>query len=90
MAADGVLLSIRPVHAEKIFQGIKTVELRRVCPQLLPGARVFVYVSAPVSAVVGYFVVGEVIQKAPHRLWRDVRHACAYALPLPHGPRPLV
>src|SRR5438552_3893096 len=40
---SALLLSIRPKHAEKIFDGIKTVELRRIRPRLQRGDLVLVF-----------------------------------------------
>ena len=68
-----LLLSIRPQYAEKIFDGTKTVELRRVRPRVKEGDTVLVYASSPVKALVGAFVVSRVVEKAPQELWRIVR-----------------
>lgn len=57
MPGDVLLISIRPVYANKIFDGSKTVELRRVRPRLETGSVVLVYVSNPVQALMGMFQV---------------------------------
>jgi predicted transcriptional regulator len=64
------LLSIRPVFAEAILRGTKTVELRRRRPDLRGGETVVIYASGPVSALVGAFVVGDVTEASPATLWR--------------------
>jgi predicted transcriptional regulator len=73
MLRNALLLSIRPKYAEKIFNGTKTVELRRVPPKLKKGDLVFVYVSSPKKVLAGAFTVKKVISMPPKRLWGSVR-----------------
>jgi predicted transcriptional regulator len=65
-----LLISIRPQHADKIFNGIKTVELRRVRPRLKRGDLVLVYVSSPIKALMGAFEVASVTGGCPSQIWR--------------------
>jgi predicted transcriptional regulator len=67
---NALLLSIRPKHAEKIFNGIKTVELRRIRPRLKCGDLVLVYVSSPTKALMGAFEVASVTGGSPRQIWR--------------------
>ena len=67
-----LLISVRPEHATRIFNGEKTVELRRVRPRLDAGDTVIVYVTAPVMALAGEFEVSEVLSCSPGSLWRKV------------------
>ena len=64
-----VLLSIRPRFAEAILSGAKQFELRRRFPVLPRGVVVYLYASSPVSAVVGSFVIADVIRGAKEELW---------------------
>jgi predicted transcriptional regulator len=73
MTRDILLLSIRPQYADKIFDGTKTVELRRIRPKLEAGDWVLVYVSTPVQALIGMFQVDRVEESSPNRLWTQVR-----------------
>ena len=57
-----VLLSIKPKYADKIFNGTKTVELRRICPKVTEGDLILVYVSSPVKALVGEFEVKKIVE----------------------------
>ena len=69
MIGNALLLSIHPEYAEKIFDGTKRVELRRVRPRLQNGDLVIVYVSSPVKAVCGAFRVDNVVAgTAPDKL----------------------
>lgn len=74
MAKNALLMSIRPHYADKIFNGTKTVELRRIKPRLLTeGDLVLVYVSSPVKCVIGAFSVASVIKEPLPLLWEVVK-----------------
>ena len=72
VTADGVLMSIRPVHAEAILSGEKTVELRRRRPSFSAGTTVLIYSSSPQQRVQGMFESGGVISADPDGLWQLV------------------
>jgi len=75
MIRNALLMSIRPQYANKIFEGSKTVELRRIKPKLLSdGDLVFVYVSSPIKSLLGAFVVSSVLEKPLAGLWNVVRN----------------
>ena len=73
MKSDALLISVRPEYAERIFAGVKTVELRRTRPRLLRGDLVLIYVTSPVKALAGACEVVEVIQGTPEALWEIVQ-----------------
>jgi predicted transcriptional regulator len=72
MSKHALVISIRPRFAEMIFDGSKTVELRRVCPIISEGDLALVYVSSPAKELQGAFEVGEVISTSPSALWRKI------------------
>lgn len=72
MSKHALVISIRPRFAEMIFDGSKTVELRRVCPKISAGDLVLVYVSSPARELQGAFEVLKVISVSPTALWRRV------------------
>jgi predicted transcriptional regulator len=73
-----LLLSIKPQYATKIFDGSKTVELRRIKPKHLEdGDLILVYESAPVKALVGAFEVEKVIEDSIDKLWKKVENKSA-------------
>ena len=72
MSNHAFLISIRPRFAEMIFDGSKTVELRRVCPKATAGDLALVYVSSPDKELRGSFEVGRVITASPTSLWNKV------------------
>jgi predicted transcriptional regulator len=66
------LLSIKPVYAEAIFGGRKTVEFRR--SRLAPDIELaMVYATQPVGRVIGWFRVAGVAESTPDGLWRRFR-----------------
>ncbi len=73
MPDNVLLLSIQPEYVKKIFNGEKTVELRRVRPRLSEGDLVLVYASCPEKALVGLFEVEKIIKESPKELWKLVK-----------------
>ncbi len=64
------VLSIKPEYATKIVDGVKKVELRRRFPYgTVTGAKLFIYASAPIQAVVGYATI-RIVEKLPvEKIW---------------------
>lgn len=62
-------LSVHPRWASAILSGSKTVELRRRAPTLGPDARVLVYATTPVKAVVGTSSIVDVVSLPLDELW---------------------
>jgi len=73
-----VLFSIRPTHAEKIFKGDKTVELRRrFASAVTPGTLALIYSTSPTSALTGSAKIKAVQCMDLHTLWETHREgAC--------------
>jgi len=65
-----LLLSIRPQHANRIFEGSKHYELRKVLPKAR-FARVFLYETGG-AGIVGWFDVADVLRKPIDELWNTV------------------
>jgi len=70
-----VLLSIQPQYADKIFEGAKTVELRRTFPKVEGSQWVIVYVSTPIKAIIGAFQINHIIADNPIEIWNQVKDA---------------
>ena len=71
-----ILISIKPRYASKIWSGEKRYEFRRVIPrERVPLAtRYYVYESAPVKRIVGYFVVDAIhTRECLMTLWDETR-----------------
>lgn len=69
-----LLLSIKPQYVEKILDGQKTVELRKVKPQLEIGDFILVYESSPSKSLIGWFEIKEIICEKPKILWKKVKN----------------
>lgn len=74
MSGNALLLSLKPRFADAIFDGTKTVELRRVRPRVKAGDLVVVYVTSPRCQIEGAFRVERVLEASPTALWRVVTH----------------
>ena len=68
-----VVLSIKPTYSEKIFEGVKTVELRRRFPlSIMQGSIAYIYSTSPVRALVGAAEIIDVERLPIGALW--LRH----------------
>ena len=67
-----LLLTLKPRHAVKLFEGLKTAELRRRIALGIENRSVFVYVSSPISELRGGFRVGKVWKGSPNSVWKNV------------------
>ena len=70
--ARKIVLAIHGRHADAILCGEKTHELRRRFPTVSEGDFVYLYATAPQSAVVGRFRIKGVRREVPKRMWRLV------------------
>jgi predicted transcriptional regulator len=67
---DDILISIRPSFADAIFNGSKTVEVRRKIPLIKPGSRLWIYVTKPVGEVRAVARITEIVEGDPDAVWR--------------------
>jgi predicted transcriptional regulator len=75
MPREALLLSVRPVFVDRILDGTKTVELRRVRPDVVAGQNILIYSSTPTMALLASAIVARVDVSDPENLWQHVRHA---------------
>lgn len=64
-----VIISILPEYVEKILKGKKTIELRKRSFPDIPNCRMWIYATAPISAIVGTAQVEEVFKGTPTEIW---------------------
>lgn len=69
--SPALLLSIRPRFAELLLNGHKSVELRRVRPDVAPGTSVLLYASSPTMKLVGRAEVAEVKVARTAQIWKE-------------------
>lgn len=65
-----ILMSVRPVFANMLLEGSKTVELRRTRARIEAGSICLLYSSTPVRALVGAMRVARIDTLAPSTIWR--------------------
>jgi predicted transcriptional regulator len=68
-ADRALLISIKPRYSKRIFEGKKTIELRRTRPRINPGEIILIYESAPTMAIIGAAFTDKVIVDSPNSLW---------------------
>jgi predicted transcriptional regulator/DNA-binding XRE family transcriptional regulator len=65
-----VVLSVRPLYSDKIFEGKKTVELRRRFPLSAPrGTVAYIYSTSPTRAMVGSAEIESVNKLPVQEIW---------------------
>lgn len=76
-----VVMALKPKYAKAIYEGRKTWEFRKVPPPLF--TRIYIYESAPVSAVTGWVYFSESVTGIPLVVWDMVKTAriCEKNLP---------
>lgn len=73
MNHESILMSIKPIYAEMIFNGKKTIELRRKLPKnISKGSLILVYASSPQKLLLGAFTVKKIISSPLVSLWKKV------------------
>jgi predicted transcriptional regulator len=65
---SAILLSINPEHLDKIFEGTKTYEFRKVCCKK-EVSRIVFYCTYPVMKVLGEAEVDDILEEHPAYLW---------------------
>jgi predicted transcriptional regulator len=76
-----VLFSIRSSFVEAIFDGSKTVELRRHAPKVSQGTPMVMYSSGRDRAIRGHAVIGEILASDPDSLWELVGNRTGISKP---------
>lgn len=68
--ARALLVSVKPVYADLLLSGAKTVELRRVRPNVEPGCLVLLYASSPQMEMVATAQVATIASGGIDAIWR--------------------
>lgn len=70
-----ILLSIKPEFVDLIFNGQKTVELRRVVPKdVSTETEIIIYASSPTQCIVGKAAIKKVEAHPVELLWSKIGH----------------
>lgn len=63
------ILSIKPIYANAILKGGKTVEFRkRVFKKNVD--KIYIYCSSPTKMIIGYFTFSNIVEDTPENLWK--------------------
>jgi predicted transcriptional regulator len=65
-----LFISVKEEFTEKILQGTKSIELRKVRPNVLSGDHVIIYCTSPVKAIVGVAKLEQIISHKPNEMWK--------------------
>lgn len=66
-----IVMALKPAYAKAIYEGKKQWEFRKAPPPLY--TRIYIYESAPVSAVTGWVYFSESVTGVPVVVWDMVR-----------------
>ena len=66
-----VILSIRPIFCQAIFNGSKVYEYRKRVFKSSDMDKVYIYASKPISKIVGYFTIKRIIEDTPTMVWEQ-------------------
>ncbi|WP_424358655.1 hypothetical protein [Methanocella sp. MCL-LM] len=64
-----VLISIQPQYVEKILNGTKRYEFRKIAPAKTAVRDFYIYTSAPVQRIVARFPTTEIHAGSPEAIW---------------------
>lgn len=70
MKSANILISLTPRHANNVFSGSKTVELRRRSMNIQPGTTTWIYEKLPTGAITGCVTVSAIHNFSPRTLWK--------------------
>lgn len=64
-----VILSIKPIYAEKILTGEKKFELRKTIFKNSEIEKIIIYASSPISKIIGEFEIDGILNQELKNLW---------------------
>lgn len=67
-----VILSIRPKHVQKIINGTKKYEFRKVIFKDQSVCEIYIYSTSPVKKIIGKFKIGKIFDDHPENLWEQL------------------
>lgn len=74
-----LLISIKPVYAQKIKSKEKSIELRCSSPKVSSGDVLVIYESSPIQRVTAYCEIDSIISMPPAKLWEVVKEKAGIA-----------
>lgn len=74
-----LLMSIKPLYAQKIKANEKSIELRCSSPKVSSGDILVIYESSPIQRVTAYCEIDSIISMPPAMLWEVVKENAGIA-----------
>ena len=71
---EALFISVKPEFVAKIFDGSKTIELRKSTPKVNKGDLIIIYSTSPVMSIIGTCIVQDIIVMKPSKLWNEYSH----------------
>lgn len=68
---DVIVMALKPKYAKAIYEGRKHWEFRKAPPPLMK--EIFIYESAPVSAITGTVFFCEAVRSVPSVVWETIK-----------------
>lgn len=66
-----LFISVKPEFAKKLLHKEKSIELRKLKPNVAKGDYIVIYASSPVKCVVGFGKIKQIIVTTPLQMWND-------------------
>lgn len=66
-----LFISVKPEFANKLICKEKSIELRKVKPNVKSGDYIVIYASSPVKCVVGFGKIKQIIITTPSKMWEE-------------------
>lgn len=66
-----LFISVKPEFANKLVTKEKSIELRKIRPQVKIGDYVIIYASSPLKSVVGFGIIKQIIETTPEHMWQN-------------------
>jgi predicted transcriptional regulator len=66
-----LFISVKPEFAGKIITKEKTIELRKVRPNVNVEDYVIIYASSPIKSVIGFGIIQQIIDTSPDQMWKN-------------------
>ena len=67
-----MLLSINPEYVEKIINGEKIYEFRKIKAKKRPD-KIVIYCTSPIMKIVGEAEVAEILEDTPQNIWKETQ-----------------
>ena len=66
-----LFISVKPEFADKLLSKEKSIELRKIKPNVKEGDYIVIYASSPVKCVVGFGIIKRIITTTPSEMWSE-------------------